>query len=70
MQGFPFFCTFADELIKHFGSVKKFTKQIINDNEKKKRCQKQGVKLLFYSKYKKENVITNLTILKEKIYDI
>lgn len=58
------------EPIKHFGGIKRFTKQVRNDNEKKKRCQEQGVTLLFYSNFKKDNMITKLNILKEKIYGI
>lgn len=58
------------EPIKHFGGMKRFIRQVRNDNEKEKRCQEQGVTLLFYSNFKKENMITKLNILKEKIYGI
>ena len=50
--------------------MKRFIRQVRNDNEKEKRCQEQGVTLLFYSNFKKENMITKLNILKEKIYGI
>ena len=43
------------EPIKHFGGMKRFIRQVRNDNEKEKRCQEQGVTLLFYSNFKKEN---------------
>jgi hypothetical protein len=54
--------------IKHFGGVDRFIKQIQNDKLKFEKCIERKVTLLYYSNFKKENVITNLKVLKEKIY--
>lgn len=56
------------EPIKHFGGIKRFVKQIENDNLKLEKCNEQKIQLLYYSNFKKENMITSLTVLKEKIY--
>ena len=31
------------------------------------KCNSQKIKLLYFSNFKKENIITNLNVLKEKI---
>ena len=56
------------EPIKHFGGIKRFIKQFENDKLKLEKCNEQKIELLYYSNLKKENMITNLNVLKEKIY--
>ena len=58
------------EPIEHFGGIERFVKQIENDKLKMEKCNEQKVKLLYFSNLKKENIITNLNILKEKIYGV
>lgn len=57
------------EPIKHFGGINRFIKQIENDKNKLEKCNEKKIKLLYFSNIKKENMITNLKILKEKIYE-
>ena len=56
------------EPIEHFGGIERFVKQIENDKLKMEKCGEQKVKLLYFSNLKKENIITNLNVLKEKIF--
>jgi hypothetical protein len=56
------------EPIEHFGGIERFVKQIENDKLKMEKCNEQKVKLLYFSNLKKENIITNLNVLKEKIF--
>lgn len=57
------------EPIKHFGGLKRYQRQLINDEEKKVLCEERNIKLLYYSNFKKENMITSLKTLKNKIYE-
>ena len=57
------------EPIEHFGGIERFVKQIENDKLKMEKCCEQKIKLLYFSNFKKENIITNLNVLKEKIFD-
>jgi hypothetical protein len=57
------------EPIKHFGGINRFIKQVENDKNKLEKCNEKKIKLLYFSNIKKENMITNLKILKEKIYE-
>lgn len=54
--------------VEYFGGEKQFKKQIEYDNLKKNLCEKNGIKLLYYTKIN-ENFIFNLNDLKNKIYD-
>lgn len=56
------------EPIEHFGGIERFVKQIENDKLKMEKCCEQKIKLLYFSNLKKENIITNLNVLKEKIF--
>ena len=56
------------EPIEHFGGIERFIKQIENDKFKMEKCCEQKIKLLYFSNLKKENTITNLNVLKEKIF--
>ena len=58
------------EPIKHFGGVDRFIKQIENDRIKLEKCNEKKIPLLYFSNLKKENMITSLNVLKEKIYGI
>lgn len=56
------------EPIEHFGGIERFVKQIENDKLKMEKCCEQKIKLLYFSNLKKEKMITNLNVLKEKIF--
>jgi hypothetical protein len=56
------------EPIEYFGGIDKFVKQVENDNIKFEMCCKENIELLYFSNLKKENMITSLNVLKEKIY--
>lgn len=55
------------EPIDFFGGVDRFIKQLKNDKKKLIKCEENGIKLLYYSNLKKNNIITDLNILKQKI---
>ena len=56
------------EPIEYFGGLDKFIRQIENDKIKLEKCNEKKISLLYFSNLKKENMITSLNILKEKIY--
>ena len=53
------------EPIEHFGGLKKFKHQLERDIKKRELCEEHGIKILYYSKYKKENMITEVESLKK-----
>jgi len=55
--------------ISYFGGLDKFIKQIENDKTKLEKCKEMKIPLLYFSNLKKENMITDLKILKNKIYE-
>lgn len=55
--------------VKHFGGVERFIKQLERDKLKKKKCDEMGISLLYYSRVKKEGVITSINVLKREIYE-
>lgn len=56
------------ESVEYFGGEERLKKQIKYDVIKKNLCEKNGIKLLYYTKFN-ENFIFNLNDLKDKIYD-
>ena len=56
------------ESIEYFGGEDRLKKQIKYDIIKKNLCEKNGIKLLYYTKFN-ENFIFSLNDLKNKIYD-
>ena len=56
------------EPINHFGGIDRFVRQIENDRIKLEKCNEKKIQLLYFSNLKKENMITSLNKLKEKIY--
>ena len=56
------------EPINHFGGIDRFVRQIENDRIKLEKCNEKKIQLLYFSNLKKENMITSLKKLKEKIY--
>ena len=55
--------------IDYFGGLPAFIKILEHDEAKKVICGNKGVKLLFYSRQKRNNMITDINILKDKIYE-
>ena len=56
------------EPVDYFGGVSKFNEQVRNDILKKDLCEKNNIKLLYYTNNNDE-LITDLTTLKIKIYE-
>ena len=53
--------------IQHFGGDDAYKKQKIRDSSKQKKCEKQGVKLIYFSKLKGENIINDEKKLLEEL---
>ena len=53
--------------IQHFGGDDAYKKQKIRDSSKQKKCEKQGVKLIYFSNLKGENIINDEKKLLEEL---
>lgn len=55
--------------INFFGGVEKYLSQVINDEDKRKKCIENNIKLIYFSNLKEQNVITDLNKIKKIICD-
>jgi very-short-patch-repair endonuclease len=55
------------EPTEFFGGEKEFKKRVARDNVKLALCEKNGIKVIYFSNKEKENVITNIDKLMENI---